>query len=427
MRVLPDPARPRVPPMPVDLQKLHESSLAELRATAREHGVEFEDTTRRAELLFGIARKQTEKEGLILGRGVLEVHAEGFGFLRSPTTNFLPGNDDIYVSQTQIRRFQLETGDTVFGIVRPPKEGERYLALLRVESINGDPAGHKAPSFEALTAIHPDERVPMDHDRVLAGVDALAPLGLGHRGLILAPPRTPRLDLLRRLVDALAQDEDLELTVLVCSASPEDIHDWRTGTPAEVIATPFDEPAQRHLQVADIVFERARRMVERGDDVVVVVDGFERLLRAAMAELPPSGREVGGVDPAALHRLRRYFGSGRALEEGGSLTVIVTVGSDESKADRTLVEELHPMASWEVHLSRAVADRGIKPAIDVLRTGCARPDKLLTADELARMEELRRSFVGDAVEDAARLQSLVNGAGDAASRATTLSFGSTAR
>jgi transcription termination factor Rho len=414
--------------MPVDLQKLHESSLAELQAMAREQGVEFDDGMRRAELLFAIARRQIEKDGLILGRGVLEVHAEGFGFLRSPTTNFLPGNDDIYVSQTQIRRFQLETGDTVFGIVRPPKEGERYLALLRVESINGDPAGQKAPSFDALTAIHPDERVPVDGDSVLAGIDAIAPLGLGHRGLILAAPRTPRLDLLRRLTDALSHDEDLEITVLVCSAAPEDIRDWRAGTPAEVIATPFDEPAQRHLQVADIVFERARRMVERGDDVVVVVDGLERLLRAAMAEIPPTGREVGGVDASALHRLRRYFGSGRALEEGGSLTVIASLCLDDARADRTLYEELHPMANWEVHLSRAVADRGIRPAIDVQRTCCGRPDKLLDADGLSRLEDLRHGFVGDLVEDAARLQATIAAAtSDGSNRAAALPFSGNAR
>jgi transcription termination factor Rho len=410
--------------MPVDLQKLHESSLAELQSLAREHAVEFDDTTRRAELLFAIARKQTEKDGLILGRGVLEVHAEGFGFLRSPTTNFLPGNDDIYVSQTQIRRFQLETGDTVFGIVRPPKEGERYLALLRVESINGDPAGQKAPTFEALTAIHPDEHIPMAHDRVLAAIDAIAPLGLGHRGLVLAPPKTPRIDLLRRLTDGLALDEDLEITVFVCSGAPEEIREWQQATPAEVIATPFDEPAQRHLQVADIVFERARRMVERGDDVVVVVDGLEKLVRAAMAELPPSGREIAGVDAAALHRVRRYFGAGRALEEGGSLTVIGSLLLDDGRVAMTLADELLPMANWEVHLSRSAADRGVRPAIDPHRTRCARPDKLLAPEAMARLEQLQSSFSSDVVEAAAQLHDHVVGS---ESGRTALPFSTSAR
>jgi transcription termination factor Rho len=393
--------------MPVDLHKLHEAPLADLRRQASEIGVQDVERMRRGDLVFAIAKGHGDKDGSILGRGVLEVHGEGFGFLRAPADNFLPGNEDIYVSQSQIRRFDLQTGDTVIGIVRPPKEGERYTALLRVETINGDPAGTKAPSFDSLTAIYPDERVPLSHDAFLRPIELVAPLGLGQRGVLIAPPRTGRVDIQRRLADLLTADEDLEVTVLLLAAAPEEIHEWRTSTSAEVIATPFDEPQARHLQVADIVFERARRMVERGDDVVLLVDSITRLIRACLAEIPPSGRDLGGVDAAALHRMRRYMGSARALEEGGSLTVIGVISGDvDSKIDRALIDDLRDVVNWELWLSRDLADRGIRPPIDVQRSGNKRPERLLDRDSLEQAERFRSGLTGDGVDDASALVAL---------------------
>jgi len=394
--------------MPIELQKLHQLPLSELTRQARELGVSDPDRLRRNDLVFAIAQRLGEKDGSVYGRGVLEVHGEGFGFLRSPADNFLPGTEDIYVSQSQIRRFELQTGDTVIGIVRPPKEGERYTALLRVESINGDPPGVKAPSFESLTAIYPDERIPLSEDPVLRPLDLVAPLGLGQRGLWIAPPRTGRLDIQRRLVDRLTQDEELEVTVLLLAAAPEEIHEWRTQSRAEVIATPFDEPQARHLQVADIVFERARRMVERGDDVVLVVDSLTRLIRACLAEIPASGRDIGGVDSAALHRIRRYMGAARALEEGGSLTVLGVVSGDgDSRLDQALVDDLRDVVNWELVLSREIADRGIRPAIDAARSSNHRSERLLEPRENEALTQFRTRLTGDALEDAHVLLDLV--------------------
>ncbi len=393
--------------MPVELQKLHQAPLPELLRQARELGVPGVDSMRRGDLVFAIAQKVGEKDGSIFGRGVLEVHGEGFGFLRSPADNFLPGSADIYVSQSQIRRFELQTGDTVIGIVRPPKEGERYTALLRVESINGDPAGVKSPSFDALTAIYPDERIPLHEDALLRPIDLVAPLGLGQRGLWIAPPRTGRLDVQRRLVERMTADEDLEVTVLLLAAAPEEINEWRTQSRAEVIATPFDEPQARHLQVADIVFERARRMVERGDDVVLVVDSLTRLIRACLAEIPASGRDIGGVDSAALHRIRRYMGSARALEEGGSLTVLGIVSGDgDSKLDHALIDDLRDVVNWELVFSREIADRGIRPSIDAGRSSNHRAERLLDAHEAAALVQFRTGLTGDVVEDATVLLDL---------------------
>lgn len=393
--------------MPVDLHTLHEAPLADLRSQATSLGIQGVERMRRGDIVFAIAKQQGDHDGQIYGRGVLEVHGEGFGFLRSPAANFLPGQDDIYVSQSQIRRFDLETGDTVIGIVRPPKEGERYTALLRVESVNGDPAGAKAPKFDALTAIYPDERVPLRRDPFLGPVDIVAPLGLGQRGLLIAPARTGRVEVQRRITDILTADEDLEVTVLLIAAAPEEIHEWRATSNAEIIATPFDEPQARHLQVADIVFERARRLVERGDDVVILVDSLTRLIRACMAELPPSGRDLGGVDAAALHRIRRYMGAARALEEGGSLTVIGVVSGDgDSRIDRALIDDLHDVVNWELHLSRDLADRGIRPPIDVQRSGNKRPDKLLDSGEMEAAARFRSGLTSDPVEDAAALLAL---------------------
>lgn len=387
--------------MPVDFPKLHELSRTELNALASSLGLPKPEATRRAELIFAVGQKQGEDDGSLYGQGVLEVHGEGFGFLRSPSDNFLPGQDDIYVSQSQIRRFKLQTGDTVIGLVRPPKEGERYLALLRVESVNGEPPGAEPPSFDTLTAIYPDDRIPLGTDPVLAAIDRIAPIGLGQRGILVAPSRTGRVDLLRRLADAMSTDEDLHVTVLLLGERPEEIGEWRKDSPAEVIATPFDEPPSRHVQVADIVFERARRMVERGDDAVLLVDSLTRLLRFCLAEYPSSGREIDGVDATALHRIRRYLGAARALEEGGSLTVIGVVAGDEDHAmARALLDDLREVVNWELTLSRELAARGLIPPIVVDRSGTVREERLLSDDELSARVALRASFTGDPFGDA---------------------------
>src|SRR5687768_16733016 len=334
--------------MPVDFPALHEMSAADLKEQARSLGIEATDR-RRQDLVFEIGRKLGENEGQTFGRGVLEVHGEGFGFLRSASDNFLPGTDDIYVSQAQIRRFKLQTGDTVIGLVRPPKEGERYYALLRIECVNGEQPGQEPPSFDSLTAIYPDDRIPLDQIPMLGAVDLASPMGLGQRGLLVAPARSGRVELLRSLADLLTADEDLFVTVLLVGERPEEIHEWRQESRAEIVATPFDEPPARHVQVADIVFERARRMVERGDDAVLLVDSLTRLLRFCLAEIPPSGRTIGGVDTAALHRIRRYLGAARALEEGGSLTVIGVVSGDlDHDMDRVLLDDLRDVVNWEL-------------------------------------------------------------------------------
>lgn len=394
--------------MSLDLPALHEATPGELRSRAEDLGLK-DLPHRKSDLAFVLARALGRQAGVHLGRGVLEVHGEGFGFLRSPDDNFLPGPGDIYVSQSQIRRFKLKTGDTVIGQVRPPKEGERYTALLRVETVNGDPPGGEPPSFDHLTAIYPDERVPLAQDEVLRAVDRACPLGLGQRGLFVAPSRTGRVDLLRRLVSTVSDDEDLEATVLLIGERPEEIQEWRKHTSAEVIATPFDDPPARHVQVADIVFERARRQVERGDDVLLVVDSLTRLLRACLSELTPAGRTIGGVDVSALHQIRRYLGAARALEEGGSLTVIgVLSGDPGSGPGQVLLDDLAEVVNWELVYSREVADRGIRPPIDVGRSFTLRAERLLRPDELTALERWRASLTGDAVEDAAALLTWAN-------------------
>ncbi|MEQ1565346.1 MAG: transcription termination factor Rho [Myxococcota bacterium] len=389
--------------MPVDFPALHERPLDELRRQGAELGIESARTLRRGDLVFAVGSKLGQAEGQDFGRGVLEVHAEGFGFLRSPGDNFLPGQDDIYVSQSQIRRFKLQTGDTVIGLVRPPKEGERYLALLRVDSVNGESPGAEPPSFDTLTAIYPDDRIRLGDDPGLRVVDLAAPLGLGQRGLLVAGARTGQVELLQSLADVLSADDDLHVTVLLVGERPEEIHEWRTQSRAEVIATPFDEPPSRHVQVADIVFERARRMVERGDDAVLLVDSLTRLLRFCLAEIPPAGRTLGGVDTASLHRIRRYLGAARALEEGGSLTVIGVVAAGESDMDRALLDDLRDVVNWELTLSKDLADRGVRPPVDPHRSGTLREDRLLDPAEIEYRKAIRNSWTGDLLDDASKL------------------------
>lgn len=387
--------------MAVDFPALHQRSMDELRELASTLAIASPGSMRHQDLVFEVGRVQGDKEGQRYGRGVLEVLGEGFGFLRSPADNFLSGSDDIYMSQTQIRALKLQTGDTVVGLVRAPKEGERYPAMLRVESVNGESPGANPPSFESLTAIYPDERIEPEGVEGLEPVDRAAPLGLGQRGILVAPPRTGRVDLMRGLASMFTRDEGLHVTVLLLGERPEEIHEWRKHSPAEVIATPFDEPAARHVQVANIAFERARRMVERGDDAVLLVDSLSRLLRFHLAEHAPSGRTIGGVDAAALHRIRRYLGAARALEEGGSLTVLGVVSGDAM--DATLLEDLRDVVNWELTLSREIADLGLRPPIDVHHSGTRREERLLEEAELERRRAWRSTFTGDPLVDAKTL------------------------
>jgi transcription termination factor Rho len=390
--------------MSVDFPALHEMKREDLLAAALEAGIDDPERFRSHDLVFEVGRARGQRANNAYGRGVLEVHGEGFGFLRSPADNFLPGADDIYVSQSQIRRFKLQTGDTVIGLVRPPKEGERYLALLRVESVNGEPPGMEPPSFDSLTAIYPDDRLPLGADPVLAAVEVVAPMGLGQRGMLVAPGRVGRTDLLRRLAAVMSADEDLHVSVLLLGERPEEIGEWRKDSPAEVIATPFDEPPSRHVQVADIAFERARRMVERGDDAVLLVDSLTRLLRFCLAEFPSSGRELDGVDASALHRIRRYMGAARALEEGGSLTVIgVVTGDEDHRIARALLDDLREVVNWEVTLSRELASRGIVPPIAVALCGSERPERLLSEADETKRQAVLASLDGDPYADAQRV------------------------
>ena len=365
--------------MAVNLVKLHETPMNELVQQAQELGVN-EIIKRRGDLVFAIARAQGSQANQDFGRGVLEVHSEGFGFLRSPDQNFLPGPDDIYVSQSQIRRFKLQTGDTVIGLVRPPKEGERYTALLRVESVNGDPPGVEPPTFESLTAIYPDDKIDFAQNDLLKPVEAVAPMGLGQRALLVAPPRTGRVDLLRALADALSGDDELEVCVLLIGERPEEIHEWRSKTSAEVIATPFDDQASRHVQVAEIVFERARRMVERGDDVVLILESLNRLLSACTSEVTNGSKSFNEVDMASLSRVRRFLGSARALEEGGSLTIIGTISSNEDNVfAKALISDLEEVVNWRVHLLPPAPDQQACLNVDASRSGSLRSERLSTS------------------------------------------------
>ena len=384
--------------MSTDLVQLHEMEPALLVEQARNLGVRNADTLDRRDLVYAIAVAEAEATGTTLGRGVLEVHGEGFGFLRSPSANYLPGSDDIYVSQSQIRRFKLQTGDTVIGQVRAPKEGERYLALLRVLMVNNDRPGVEAPSFDTLTAIYPDDRIQLGAYPLLAPIEHIAPLGLGQRGLLVAPARTGRVRLLRELCDALSTEDDLDVTVLLIDDRPEEIQEWRQTAHAEIIATPFDEPPSRHVQVADIVFERARRVVERGDDVVLLVDSLSRLMRGCLSDSTSSDRPSSTA--GALHRIRRYMGAARALDEGGSLTVIGVVSGDErNPIEAALIDDLRDVVNWELTLSTDLANRGLRPPIDVHRSGTRRIERLLTESEALAHSQWRARLTGDALED----------------------------
>ena len=382
----------------MDLVHLKEQNIKGLIQLAKELGIEGFSSMRKQELIFALLQAQAEQDGLIYGEGVLETLPDGFGFLRAQSYNYLPGPDDIYVSPSQIRRFGLRTGDTVSGQIRPPKEGERYFALLKVEAVNyEDPEDTRDKIlFDNLVPLYPDERAVLETDpnnystRVM---DMLTPLGKGQRGLIVASPRTGKTMLLQAIANAITTNhKSIYMIVLLIDERPEEVTDMERMVKAEVVSSTFDEPAQRHVQVAEMVIEKAKRLVEHKRDVVILLDSITRLARAYNTVVPPSGKILsGGVDSNALHRPKRFFGAARNIEGGGSLTIIATALIDTgSRMDEVIFEEFKGTGNMEIHLDRKLADRRIFPSIDINRSGTRKEELLLPPDDLNRIWILRK-------------------------------------
>jgi transcription termination factor Rho len=383
----------------LDIRLLKDMKLPDLSRTAKELGVENATGMRKQDLIFSILQAQTEKSGLIFSEGVLECLPDGFGFLRAPEYNYLPGPDDIYVSPSQIRRFDLRTGDTVSGQVRPPKEGERYFALIKVEAVNfehPDVAREKV-MFDNLTPLYPQERIRLEVPTNMSArvLDLVAPIGKGQRGLIVAPPRTGKTMLLQAIANSItANHPEVTLIVLLIDERPEEVTDMQRSVKGEVISSTFDEPASRHVQVAEMVIEKAKRLVEHKRDVVIVLDSITRLARAYNTVVPPSGKVLsGGVDSNALQRPKRFFGAARNIEEGGSLTIIATALIDTgSRMDDVIFEEFKGTGNMEVHLDRKLMEKRVFPAIDINKSGTRKEELLLPANELNRIWVLRKVF-----------------------------------
>src|SRR6187397_2904719 len=383
------------------LQDLKSKTPADLVAFAEEHQVENASTMRKQELMFAILKQLATQEVDIIGEGVVEVLSDGFGFLRSPESNYLPGPDDIYVSPSQIRRFGLRTGDTVEGHIRSPKEGERYFALLKVNTINfedPDKARHKV-NFDNLTPLYPDERLKMEHedptkkDLSARVIDIVAPIGKGQRALVVAPPRTGKTVLLQNIAHAItANHPECYLIVLLIDERPEEVTDMQRSVKGEVISSTFDEPATRHVAVAEMVIEKAKRLVEHGRDVVILLDSITRLGRAYNTVVPSSGKVLtGGVDANALQRPKRFFGAARNIEQGGSLTIISTALVDTgSRMDEVIFEEFKGTGNSELFLDRKMAEKRIYPAINVNRSGTRKEELLLKPDILQKVWILRK-------------------------------------
>ena len=378
---------------------LKEKKINELNKLAKQLNVEGASGMRKQDLIFAILQAQTEKNGLIYGEGVLETLPDGFGFLRSPDFNYLPGPDDIYVSPSQIRRFNLRTGDTIAGQIRPPKEGERYFALLKVEAVNyeePDLAREKI-LFDNLTPLYPNNRihleVPGENNMSMRVMDLLTPIGMGQRGLIVSPPRAGKTMILQSLANSVTLNhKDMVLIVLLIDERPEEVTDMQRSVKGEVISSTFDEPAQRHVQVAEMVLEKAKRLIEHQKDVIILLDSITRLARAYNTVVPPSGKILsGGVDSNALHRPKRFFGAARNVEEGGSLTIIATAIIDSgSRMDEVIFEEFKGTGNMEIVLDRKLADRRIFPAIDINKSGTRKEELLLSSHELNRVWILRK-------------------------------------
>ncbi|MFA5074216.1 MAG: transcription termination factor Rho [Nitrospirota bacterium] len=382
----------------MNLVELKGKNIAELTAMADELKVEGVSGMRKQELIFAILQAQTEKNGMIFGEGVLEILPDGFGFLRAPDYNYLPGPDDIYVSPSQIRRFNIRTGDTVSGQIRPPKEGERYFALLKVDAINyEDPEISRSKIlFDNLTPYYPEKKIKLEHipaDYTTRAMDLITPIGMGQRGMIVAPPRTGKTMLLQAIAKAVLKNhKDIKLIVLLIDERPEEVTDWQRQVKAEIISSTFDEPPQRHVQVADMVIERAKRLVEHKKDVVILLDSITRLARAHNAIIPASGKVLsGGLDANALQRPKRFFGAARSIESGGSLTILATALVDTgSRMDDVIFEEFKGTGNMELHLDRKLVDKRVFPAIDINASGTRKEELLVDKDDLNRMWILRK-------------------------------------
>jgi transcription termination factor Rho len=382
----------------MNLVELKGKNISELVDVAKTFKIEGATSMRKQDLIFSILQAQTEQNGVISGDGVLEILPDGFGFLRSPDSNYLPGPDDIYVSPSQIRRFSLKTGDTVLGQIRPPKEGERYFALLKVENINFEDPEAAADKilFDNLVPLYPTERIKLETDpknlstRIM---DLLTPIGMGQRGLIVSPPRAGKTMLLKDIANAVtANHPDIHKIVLLIDERPEEVTDMQRSVEAEVISSTFDEPPQRHVQVAEMVLEKAKRLVEHKKDVFILLDSITRLARAYNTVVPPSGKILsGGVDSNALHRPKRFFGAARNLEQGGSLTIIATALIDTgSRMDEVIFEEFKGTGNMEVNLDRKLSDRRIFPALDINRSGTRKEELLVDEEDLNRIWILRK-------------------------------------
>jgi transcription termination factor Rho len=383
---------------PLLLSDLKEMTIQQLNAMARELNVAGAAGIKKHDLIFKILQTQTEKSGLLFAEGVLETLPDGYGFLRAPESNYLPGPDDIYVSPSQIRKFDLRTGDTVSGQVRPPKEGERYFALIKVEAINFEPpeAARDKVLFDNLTPLYPSERLRLETvpEGLMARVlDMMTPLGKGQRALIVAAPRTGKTMILQSIANSIATNHpEVALIVLLIDERPEEVTDMIRSVRGEVVSSTFDEPATRHVQVAEMVIEKAKRLVEHKRDVVILLDSITRLARAYNAIVPPSGKVLsGGVDSNALQRPKRFFGAARNIEDGGSLTIIATALVETgSRMDDVIFEEFKGTGNSEIVLDRKMSDRRIFPAIDINRSGTRKEELLLTKEELNRVWILRK-------------------------------------
>ena len=395
----------------MNLQELKRKTPAELLAYAEELQIENASTLRKQDMMFAILKQLAENDIAIYGDGVLEILQDGFGFLRSPEANYLPGPDDIYVSPSQVRRFSLRTGDTVEGQIRSPKEGERYFALLKVNQINfeaPEKVRHRI-NFDNLTPLYPEERLkieledPTKKDLTTRVIDLVAPLGKGQRGLIVAPPRTGKTMMLQNIAHAVAANHpDCYLIVLLIDERPEEVTDMARSVKGEVVSSTFDEPAVRHVQVAEMVIEKAKRLVEHKKDVVILLDSITRLARAYNTVVPASGKVLtGGVDANALQRPKRFFGAARNIEEGGSLTIIATALVDTgSRMDEVIFEEFKGTGNSEIILDRKLSDKRTFPAIDITKSGTRKEELLVDKATLSKMWVLRRILMPMGVTDA---------------------------
>lgn len=384
--------------MPMDISELKSKKIIDLYEIAKQLDLQGYTDLRKQDLIFKILEAQTTKDGLTFSKGVLEVLADGYGFLRSADYNYLPSPDDIYVSPSQIKRFNLRTGDFVSGQVRPPKEGERFFALLRVEAVNNsDPEKVRERTlFENLTPLHPEKRLKLESapgEYSMRIMDLLSPLGKGQRGLIVSPPKSGKTVILQKIANSITRNHpEVKLIMLLIDERPEEVTDMQRSVQAEVVSSTFDEPADRHVQVANMVIEKAKRMVENQDDVVILLDSITRLARAHNTVIPHSGRILsGGVDSNALHKPKRFFGSARNIEEGGSLTIIATALIETgSRMDEVIFEEFKGTGNMELVLDRTLSDRRMFPAIDVNKSSTRKEELLLTEEELNKTWVLRK-------------------------------------